>query len=85
MKSRLFHYNAFISFYQNAFNLSTEDSLLKRCLYQLRKNVLPTLLILICSTVIILFLSELIYRAKQHSTSLKPAQVSYAKPANAQM
>jgi hypothetical protein len=85
MRSRVFHSTGFASYCQNAFNHSTVNNLLKRCLYQLRRNVLPTLFILICSSVIILFLSELIYRAKHHSTSLKPAQASHARPANAQI
>lgn len=85
MRRRVFHSTGFISFYQTAFNLSRENNLLKRCLYQLQKNVLPTMFILICSSVIILFLSELIYRAKLHSTSLKPAQASHVRTANAQM
>jgi hypothetical protein len=50
----------------------------------LRENVLPTMFILICSSLIILFLSELIYRAKLHSTSLQPAQISHTQPANTQ-
>ncbi|MDT8443760.1 MAG: hypothetical protein RQ722_05685 [Desulfuromonadales bacterium] len=85
MRSRVFHFTGFVSFYQKAFNLSTENNLLKRCLDQLQKNILPTMFILICSSVIILFLSELIYRAKLHSTRLEPAQASHVQPANAQM
>lgn len=85
MRSRVFHCTGFISFCQNAFNLSTENKLLKHCLDQLRKNILPTLFILICTIVILLFLSEWIYRAKPHSTSLKQVQASHDRPAKAQM
>jgi len=85
MRSRVFQFAGFVSFYQNAFNLSTENNLLKRFRCQLRENILPTMLILICSSLIILFLSELIYRAKLHSSSVQPTQISHARPANPQM
>jgi hypothetical protein len=85
MRRRVFQSTGFVSFYQNAFNLSTENNLLKRFLCQLRENVLPTMFILICSSLIILFLSEVIYQAKLHSTSLQPAQISHTRPANTQM
>ena len=85
MRRRVFQSTGFVSFYQNAFNLSTENNLLKRFRCQLRENILPTMLILICSSLIILFLSELIYRAKLHSSSVQPTQISHARPANPQM
>jgi hypothetical protein len=84
MRCRTLHSTGFVSFYQKASNLSTENKLLKRCLDQLRKNVLPTMFILICSSMITLYLSELIYRAKLHSTDLKPDQASHARPVKAQ-
>ena len=84
MRCRTLHSTGFVSLYQKASNLSAENNLLKRCLDQLRKNVLPIMLILICSSMIALYLSELIYRAKLRSTDLKPDQASYARPVKAQ-
>jgi hypothetical protein len=84
MRSRTLHSTGFVSFYQNTSKLIAENNLLKRCLDQLWKNVLPTMFILICSSMITLYLSELIYQAKLHSTDLKPAQARHAQPAKTQ-
>jgi hypothetical protein len=59
MKIRAFHPAGFVSSY-----LSEANNLVERCLIKLWKHILPTLLILICSSVITLFLSGLIDQAK---------------------
>ncbi len=78
MRNRAFHPTGFVSFCRKASNLSTENNLLKRYLDQLLVNVLPTIFFLICSSIITLYLSDIIYRAKFHSTVLKPAQISHS-------
>jgi hypothetical protein len=74
MRWRTLHSTRLVSFYQKDSNLSAENNLLKRCLHKLLKIFLPTIFILICSSMIALYLSELIYQAKLRSTDLKPAQ-----------
>ncbi len=84
MRCRTLHSTGFVSFYQNTSNLFAENNLFKRCLDQLWKNVLPTMFILICSSMITLYLSEVIYQAKLHSTELKQTQANHAQPVKAQ-
>lgn len=58
--------------------MSTNNNLLKRFLYQLRINFLPTILMLIFSSIIALYFSELIEKAKLRSNDFKQAQGSHA-------
>jgi hypothetical protein len=75
---------SFFSFYQKASSLSANNNLLKRFLYQLRINFLPTILMLISISIIALYFSELIERAKLRSNDFKPAQSSHTRPMNAE-
>ena len=75
---------SFYSFYQKASSLSANNNLLKRFLYQLRINFLPTILMLISISIIALYFSELIERAKLRSNDFKPAQSSHTRPMNAE-
>jgi hypothetical protein len=70
MRGRAFFHSAgFVSAYLKASYLS-ENNFFERCLIKLWKHVLPTLLILICGSVITLFLSGLIAQAKlEHGSS----------------
>lgn len=79
MRGRAFHPAGLISSYLRAPYQSEENRLLKRCLKHLWTNVLPTLLILVCSSVIALFLGGLIEQSKHeqlHPDLVKPAVVS---------
>ena len=69
MKIRAFHPAGFVSSYLKASYLSEANNLVERCFIKLWKHILPTLLILICSSVITLFLSGLIDQAKLESGS----------------
>jgi len=63
----------------------TKFNMLKRFLHQMQINFVPTLLMLIFSSIIALYISEVIDRAKLRSNDLKPAQASHTRPVNAQM
>jgi len=64
MRGRAFHPAGYISSHLKAAYLSEEHNLVERCFKHLLKNIIPTLLILLCSSVITLFLSGLIAQAK---------------------
>ena len=64
MRGRAFHPAGFVSSYLKASYLREDHSFLGRCRNHLLKNILPTLFIVICSSVITLFLSGLIDQAK---------------------
>ena len=84
MRYRTLCTNRFVSFYLRTSNQAARYNFLKRCLYQLRINFLPTMLILICCSMIALYFSELIYRARSVPTDLKPVKASHARPVKAQ-
>ena len=67
---------SFFYFYQKAARMSANNNLLKRFLYQLRINFLPTILMLIFSCIIALYFSEVIGKAKLRSNDFKPAQAN---------
>jgi len=77
MRCRIPNPTSFFSLYQKASGLPANNDMLKRFLYQLRINFLPTILILILSIIIALYFSELIERSKLHSNDFKPAQASH--------
>jgi len=83
MRCRKLSFTSIFSFYQKASSVSANNNLLKRFLYQLRINFLPTILMLILSSIIALYFSELIERAKLRSNNFKPAQTSHTRPMNA--
>ena len=83
MRCRIPNPTSFFSLYQKASGLSANNDMLKRVLYQLRINFLPTILILILSIIIALYLSELIERSKLRSNDFKAVQASHARPMNA--
>ena len=56
--------------------MSAKNNLLKRFLYQLRVNFLPTIFMLIFISIIAMYFSELIERAKLRSNDFKPEQSS---------
>lgn len=73
MRFRAFHPAGFVSSYRKSSYLPEANHLFVRCLKQLLKNVLPTLLIMIFSSVIALFLSGLIDQAKlSHGVKVAP-------------
>jgi len=84
MRCRIFNATSFVSFLEKTPDLPAMKSLLKRFLYQLRINFLPPIFMLICSSIIALYFSGLIDRAKLRSTELKPAQASHERPGNTQ-
>ena len=84
MRDRIFNLTSVFLFYQKAFSLSVKNNRLKRFLYQLRINFLPTILMLIISSIIALHVSELINRAKLRSNDLKPVHVTNTIPSNSQ-
>ena len=57
--------------------------MLKRFLYQLRVNFLPTIIILILSIIIALYFSELIEKSKLRSKDFKAVQASHTRPMDA--
>ena len=63
--------------------MSANNNLLRRLLYQLRINFLPTILMLVFSGIIALYFSELIERAKLRSNDFKPAQDNHTRPMDA--
>jgi hypothetical protein len=65
-----------------ASSMSSQNNLLKRFLYQLRVNFLPTILMLIFILVIAMYFSELIEKAKSSSNDYNPAQTSKTRPTN---
>ena len=83
MRCRILNSTSFFSFYQKASSMSANNNLLKRFLYQLRIDFLPTILMLIFSIIIALYFSELIERAKLRSNDFKQAQASHTRPMNA--
>lgn len=84
MRYRILNSIGLFSFYQKASRHTANNNMLKRFLYQLRINFLPTILILIVSIVIALYFSELIERAKLRSNDFKPAQGSHNRSINAE-
>jgi hypothetical protein len=72
----------FFSIYQKVSSLSANNNLLKRFLYQLRINFLPTILMLIFSSIIALYFSELIERSRVQSDDFKTGQTSHTLPMN---
>ena len=63
--------------------MSANKNLLKRFLYQLGVNFLPTILMLIFSSIIALYFSELIEKARLRSNDFKPAQANHTRPMDA--
>ena len=84
MRYRILNSTSLISFYQKASTLSANSNLLKRFLYQLRINFLPTILMLIFISIIALYFSELIEKAKLRSNDFKPDQASHTQPMSAE-
>jgi hypothetical protein len=80
MRCRKLSFTSIFSFYQKASSVSANNNLLKRFLYQLRINFLPTILMLISISIIALYFSELIERAKLRSNDFKPVQASQTRP-----
>lgn len=71
MRGRAFHPAGFVTSYLRASYLTDEHPRFERCCNRLLKHVLPTLLIIICSSVIALYLGGLIDQAKQaHRTEI---------------
>jgi hypothetical protein len=84
MKYRILNSISFFSINQKASSLSANNNLLKRFLYQLRINFLPTILMLIFSSIIALYFCEVIERSRVQSDDFKPAQTSHTRPMNAE-
>lgn len=62
--------------------MSAKNNLMKRFLYHLRVNFLPTIIMLVFSIIIAMYFSELIEKAKLRSNGFKPAQDSQTRPIN---
>ena len=84
MRCRRLNSTCFFSFYQKASSLSANNNLLKQFLYQLRNNFIPTILMLIFISIIALYFSELIERAKLRPNDFKPAQAIHTRLTNAE-
>lgn len=65
MRGRALHSSGFVSSFSKASYFTPDNNLFERCLDHLLKNVLPTLLIVLCTSVIAMYLGGLIEHAKQ--------------------
>jgi len=82
MKYLRLNFTCLFSFFQKASSVFANNNLLKRFLYQLRINVLPSIFMLVFSCIIALYFSELIERSKLRSNDFKPAQASHSRAMN---
>lgn len=76
MKSRTLYPAEVGSLYENASNPSSVNTLLKRSVYHLKVNILPTALFLVFCSMISLYVSNVIYRAKREASTLSLAQAN---------
>jgi hypothetical protein len=73
MRFNILNSTNFFSFYQKASSMFAKNNLLKRFLYQLGVNFLPTILMLIFFGIIAMYFSGIIERANLRSNDFKPA------------
>ena len=64
MRMRTFHSAGFSDDFQISAIFTPQNKQLQRCLYHLKVNILPTILFLMCSSLITLYISDQVYRAK---------------------
>ncbi|PLX76865.1 MAG: hypothetical protein C0615_06075 [Desulfuromonas sp.] len=80
MKYHTLQSTGFVLYHKKTFNWGSVNNLLMRCLDQLWKDIIPTIIMLICSSIITLYVCELIDRTRMHSMELKPAHTRYTQP-----
>lgn len=78
MKSRTLHPTEISSLFEKASNPSCASTVLKRSIYHLKVNILPTALFLVFCGMISLYVSNVVDRAKRHSSALRLAQAHVA-------
>ena len=72
MRFHILNSTSLFSFYQKDSSMAAKNNLLKRFLYQLGVNFLPTILMLIFFSIIALYFSGLIERPNLRSNDFQP-------------